>query len=69
MPKEPVIFAKATSAICGPYDSVEIPRGSKATDWEVELGVVIGKEGKYIDEATALEHIAGLLCIQRYNCA
>ncbi len=63
VPPEPVIFAKATSAICGPNDTVEIPRGSKATDWEVELGVVIGKEAKYIDEAEALEHVAGYCVI------
>lgn len=63
MPPEPVIFAKATSAICGPNDTVEIPRGSKATDWEVELGVVIGKEAKYIDEADALDHVAGYCVI------
>jgi len=63
VPAEPVIFAKATSAICGPNDTVEIPRGSKATDWEVELGVVIGKEAKYIDEADALDHVAGYCVI------
>ncbi|PSL21089.1 MULTISPECIES: fumarylacetoacetate hydrolase family protein [Roseobacteraceae] len=63
VPPEPVIFAKATSAICGPNDTVEIPRGSKATDWEVELGVVIGKEAKYVDEAEALEHVAGYCVI------
>ena len=63
VPPEPVIFAKATSAICGPNDTVEIPRGSTATDWEVELGVVIGKETKYIDEAEALDHIAGYCVI------
>ena len=63
VPPEPVIFAKATSAICGPNDTVEIPRGSKATDWEVELGVVIGKEAKYIDEADALDHVAGYCVI------
>jgi len=63
VPPEPVIFAKATSAICGPNDTVEIPLGSKATDWEVELGVVIGKEAKYIDEADALDHIAGYCVI------
>lgn len=63
IPPEPVIFAKATSAICGPNDTVEIPRGSKATDWEVELGVVIGKEAKYIDEADALDHVAGYCVI------
>lgn len=63
VPPEPVIFAKATSAICGPNDTVEIPRGSNATDWEVELGVVIGKEAKYVDEAEALEHVAGYCVI------
>lgn len=59
IPKEPIIFAKWTSAICGPDDDVEIPRGSEKTDWEVELGVVIGKGGKYIAEADALSHVAG----------
>lgn len=63
VPPEPVIFAKATSAICGPNDTVELPRGSKATDWEVELGVVIGKEAKYIDEADALDHVSGYCVI------
>ncbi|MEQ9437260.1 fumarylacetoacetate hydrolase family protein [Hyphomonas sp.] len=59
VPAEPVIFFKATSAICGPDDRLEIPRGSKKTDWEVELGVVIGKETKYVSEADALAHVAG----------
>ncbi|KUM41405.1 ureidoglycolate lyase [Pseudomonas sp. EpS/L25] len=59
IPTEPIIFNKWTSAICGPNDAVEIPRGSQKTDWEVELGVVIGKGGRYIDEANALEHVAG----------
>lgn len=63
VPGEPVIFAKATSAICGPNDDIEIPRGSTATDWEVELGVVIGKEAKYITEDTALDHVAGYCVI------
>ncbi|MEM9631253.1 MAG: fumarylacetoacetate hydrolase family protein [Pseudomonadota bacterium] len=63
VPSEPVIFAKATSAICGPNDNVEIPRGSTATDWEVELGVVIGKEAKYVDEADALDYVAGYCVI------
>jgi ureidoglycolate lyase len=63
VPPEPVIFAKATSAICGPNDTVELPRGSKATDWEVELGVVIGKQAKYINEADALDHVAGYCVI------
>ncbi len=59
IPTEPVIFNKWTSAICGPNDAVEIPRESTKTDWEVELGVVIGKAAKYITEAQALEHVAG----------
>jgi ureidoglycolate lyase len=63
IPKEPVIFNKWTSAICGPNDDVEVPRGSTRTDWEVELGVVIGKPGRYIDEAHALEHVAGYCVI------
>ncbi len=63
VPPEPVVFAKATSAICGPDDEIEIPRGSTATDWEVELGVVIGKPAKYITEAEALDHIAGYCVI------
>ncbi|VXC88860.1 Ureidoglycolate lyase [Burkholderia sp. 8Y] len=63
VPTEPVIFGKWTSAICGPNDDVEIPRDSKKTDWEVELGVVIGKEAKYVDEATALAYVAGYCVI------
>lgn len=59
VPPEPVVFFKATSAICGPNDSIEIPRDSTALDWEVELAIVIGKDGKYIDEADATDHIAG----------
>lgn len=63
VPPEPVVFFKATSAICGPNDDVEIPRGSTATDWEVELGVVIGKPAKYIEEKDALNHVAGYCVI------
>ncbi|MDR5739000.1 MULTISPECIES: ureidoglycolate lyase [unclassified Caballeronia] len=63
VPTEPVIFGKWTSAICGPNDDVEIPRESKKTDWEVELGVVIGKEAKYVDEASALDYVAGYCVI------
>jgi ureidoglycolate lyase len=59
IPAEPVVFNKWTSAIVGPNDDVEIPRGSKNTDWEVELGVVIGRHCKYVDEASALEYVAG----------
>ena len=63
IPAEPIIFNKWTSAIVGPNDNVEIPRNSKKTDWEVELGVVIGKGGRYIDEASALDHVAGYCVI------
>lgn len=63
IPSEPVIFMKATSAISGPNDNIEIPPGSEKSDWEVELGLVIGKEAKYIDEADALKHIAGFCVI------
>jgi 2-keto-4-pentenoate hydratase/2-oxohepta-3-ene-1,7-dioic acid hydratase in catechol pathway len=59
VPSEPVIFMKATSAIVGPNDDVLIPRGSEKTDWEVELGVVIGKTAKYVSEAEALDYVAG----------
>jgi 2-keto-4-pentenoate hydratase/2-oxohepta-3-ene-1,7-dioic acid hydratase in catechol pathway len=58
-PAEPILFMKATSAICGPDDDIEIPEGSSKTDWEVELGVVIGKRAKYVREEDALEHVAG----------
>ena len=63
VPPEPVIFMKATSAICGPNDPILIPRTSQKTDWEVELGVVIGKPGKYLTEAEALSHVAGYCVI------
>jgi len=59
VPPEPVVFNKWTSAIVGPDDAVEIPRGSLKTDWEVELAVVIGQGGRHIDEADALKHVAG----------
>ena len=59
VPPEPVIFAKYTSAVCGPNDDIIIPRGSDKTDWEVELAFVIGKPGKYIAEADAMDHVAG----------
>ena len=58
-PEEPILFAKATSAIIGPNDDVEIPRTSLATDWEVELGIIIGKKAKYISEDDAKNYIAG----------
>ena len=58
-PEEPILFMKATSAISGPFDDVEIPRGSTKADWEVELGIVIGTRAKYVAEADALAHVAG----------
>ena len=59
VPPEPVLFMKGVNAICGPNDDIEIPRGSTKTDWEVELGVVIGAPAKYVKEADALAHVAG----------
>lgn len=58
-PEEPILFMKATTAISGPNDDVEIPRGSEKADWEVELGVVIGTRAKYVSEDNALDHVAG----------
>ncbi len=63
VPTEPVVFGKWTSAIVGPNDDIEIPRESSKTDWEVELGVVIGLGGRYISEADALAHVAGYCVI------
>jgi 2-keto-4-pentenoate hydratase/2-oxohepta-3-ene-1,7-dioic acid hydratase in catechol pathway len=59
VPKEPIVFMKATSCIVGPNDNLEIPRGSMKTDWEVELGVVIGKTAKYVSQEEAMAHVAG----------
>ncbi|MFM7335969.1 MAG: fumarylacetoacetate hydrolase family protein [Tabrizicola sp.] len=59
VPPEPVIFMKATSAICGPNDPIIIPRGSQKTDWEVELAVIIGTKAKYVSQAEAMAHVAG----------
>jgi len=63
VPSEPVMFMKATSAMSGPNDPIIIPRGSQKTDWELELGVVIGKPAKYVDEGDALDHVAGYCVI------
>jgi 2,4-diketo-3-deoxy-L-fuconate hydrolase len=63
IPAEPIIFNKWITAMCGPDDDVEIPRGSVKTDWEVELGVVIGTGGKYIAQENALDHVAGYCVI------
>lgn len=62
-PAEPILFSKATSSLSGPFDPVEIPRASEKTDWEVELGVVIGRETLYVSEADALDHVAGYCTI------
>ena len=59
VPEEPILFMKATTAINGPNDPVKIPRGSTMTDWEVELGIVIGSRAKYVSEANALDYVAG----------
>lgn len=63
VPSEPVVFNKWTSSVCGPNDDLWIPRGSEKTDWEVELGVVIGKTGKYISEESALDYVAGFCVV------
>ena len=67
VPSEPVIFMKATSAINGPNDDVAIPRGSRQTDWEVELGVVIGAPAKYVPANSALDHVAGYCVVNDYS--
>lgn len=63
VPKEPILFTKATSCINGPNDDIVLPRGSEKTDWEVELGIVIGSPTKYVDEADALAHVAGFCVV------
>jgi 2-keto-4-pentenoate hydratase/2-oxohepta-3-ene-1,7-dioic acid hydratase in catechol pathway len=63
IPPEPIVFMKAVSAIVGPGDAIEIPRNSLKTDWEVELGVVIGKPAKYVSESSAMDHVAGYCVI------
>ncbi len=67
IPKEPVLFFKATSAIVGPNDDVIIPKGSSKTDWEVELAFVIGKKASYVDEASAMDHVAGYVLHNDYS--
>lgn len=63
IPAEPLVFSKASSALSGPEDGITLPRGSSKTDWEVELGVVIGRAAHYVSEDTALEHVAGYCTI------
>lgn len=67
VPKEPVIFMKATTALSGPNDDVVLPRGSRKTDWEVELAVIIGRRAKYVDEAQALDYVAGYALHNDYS--
>lgn len=67
LPKEPVVFFKATSSLVGPYDDLIIPKNSIKTDWEVELAVVIGKKASYVDESTALDHVAGYCLHNDYS--
>ncbi|HEY6723822.1 MAG TPA: fumarylacetoacetate hydrolase family protein [Polyangiaceae bacterium] len=67
LPSEPIVFFKATSAICGAYDDLVLPRGSRKSDWEVELAVVIGARASYVDEADALNHVAGYLVHNDYS--
>jgi 2,4-diketo-3-deoxy-L-fuconate hydrolase len=67
VPTEPVLFMKASSAICGPYDDLILPRGSVKTDWEVELGVVIGKTARYVEQSQALQHVAGYVLLNDYS--
>ncbi len=63
IPEEPIVFSKATTSICGPNDDIEIPRNSVKTDWEVELGVVIGKRAKYVTKEDALDYVAGYCAV------
>jgi 2-keto-4-pentenoate hydratase/2-oxohepta-3-ene-1,7-dioic acid hydratase in catechol pathway len=67
LPAEPKIFMKATSALSGPFDDVVLPRGSRKTDYEVELAVVIGKRASYVEESHALEHVAGYALFNDYS--
>jgi 2,4-diketo-3-deoxy-L-fuconate hydrolase len=67
LPKEPILFFKATSAIVGPNDDLVIPKGATKTDWEVELAVVIGKKASYVDESRALDHVAGYVLHNDYS--
>ena len=66
-PKEPVLFLKATTSYCGPNDELRLPRGSRKTDWEVELAVVIGRRASYVTKSDALKHVAGYALINDYS--
>ncbi len=67
LPREPIVFFKATSAVSGAYDDLVLPRGSKKSDWEVELAVVIGKRASYVATAAALDHVAGYMVHNDYS--
>lgn len=67
IPKEPILFMKATTCLCGPNDDVIQPRGSTKLDWEVELGIVIGTKAQYVSEASALDHVAGYCAVNDYS--
>ncbi len=67
IPKEPIIFFKSTTALCGPYDNIIIPRNSEKTDWEVELAVIIGKKASYISEEKAMDYVAGYAICNDYS--
>jgi 2,4-diketo-3-deoxy-L-fuconate hydrolase len=67
LPKEPILFFKATSAIVGPNDDLVMPKGGSKTDWEVELAIVIGRKASYVDEAKALDHVAGYVLHNDYS--
>jgi 2-keto-4-pentenoate hydratase/2-oxohepta-3-ene-1,7-dioic acid hydratase in catechol pathway len=67
LPKEPILFFKATSAIVGPNDDLVLPKGCTKADWEVELAIVIGKKASYVDEANALDHVAGYVLHNDYS--
>ena len=67
VPTEPVVFFKSTTALCGPYDNVIIPRNSKKTDWEVELAVIIGKKASYVNEDDAMDYVAGYALHNDYS--
>ena len=67
IPKEPIVFFKSTTSICGPCDKLIIPKGSKKTDWEVELALVIGKKTQHVSESEAASHIAGYMLHNDYS--
>ena len=69
LPKEPTLFMKATSALCGPNDDLIMPRGASRVDWEVELGIVIGRPGVYIAEREALDHVLGYVLVSIFRSA